>query len=485
MQRTKVVLDSRAFEIEIDGMDDEGRGVARRNGKVVFVTGALPGEHVRARLTRSRGKFDEAQTLAVLQPHPLRVEPHCEHFGECGGCSLQHWSAPAQVQHKQTRLLANLARIGKVQPEHVAAPITGPVWGYRSRARLGAQYLPKGGGVALGFREREGHRLAALKRCPVLPAALETRLFELRARLAALSVRARLPQIEVVVADFSGSSSTINCGTELDCVEPLAQTSSPRICADAHNTRGDQGSEAQVLLTLRHLQPLTDADRVLLADLAADTGFRLALQPGGPDTVHPLHPQHSLLFEYWLPEFDLQLQFEPMDFTQVNMTVNRALVSQAMQWLAPQELRSTLDLFCGIGNFTLPIACLGAKVTGVEGVPAAVRRATANAELNGLENVDFAVANLTDASACADWLKRDFDGLLLDPPRTGAQAVVSSIARKRAPRRIVYVSCSPASLARDVAELVHQYGYRLLKAGIVDMFPHTSHVESMVLLERD
>lgn len=427
-------------------MDDQARGIARLDGKVIFVSGALPGERVRARYTRMRGRYDEARTMEVLEPNAHRVTPRCPHFNACGGCTLQHLEVGAQRELKAERLAQNLNRLGNVAPLEWATPLAASPWHYRYRARLAAKYVPRKGGVVIGFRERQGHRLAAIDVCHVMHAAIGLQLDTLREHLAHLKLRARIAQVEVAMADDRADGTP--CG----------------------------------VMTIRHLEPLPDDDVVALKQLAAQIGLAVYLQPGGPDTIVPL--DERMVLTYALPAQGLELGFEPADFTQVNPGINRSMVSQALAWLQPEALDGVLDLFCGMGNFTLPVAKLQARVLGVEGSASAVQRAEANARASGLSHCEFEVADLNNEATCRKYLGRGYEGLLLDPPRAGAAAAMAALDVHK-PRRIVYVSCSPASLARDLDTLVNQHGYSLLKVGIMDMFPHTNHVESMALLGRE
>lgn len=453
--RRKRPADKPPVELTIESMDDQGRGVARLDGKVVFVANALPGERVVARYTRLRGRYDEATAEQCLEPSPHRVEPRCTHANICGGCVLQHVSHDEQLRIKQARLADNLERLGSARPERWVEPVAEAPWGYRSRARLGVKHVPKKGGVLVGFRERAGHRLADLNACEVLHPRVGQQISNMKSQLTELEARARLPQIELSMSGWG------------------EDTAAP-----------DDRSGA---LVFRHLDDLSGADEDRLIGLVDSLELAAYGQAGGPDTVAPLRASHAVTMGYDLPDFGLRLQFGANDFTQVNMAVNRRMVAQALAWLRPEEFDRVLDLFCGIGNFTLPIARTAGQVFGVEGAAGAVARARDNAKLNAIDNCAFEVADLSDASTC----KALFDGrpqaLLLDPPRSGAAAVVEAMGhlpKTSLPTRIVYVSCSPASLARDVQGLTQALGYTLRQAGIVDMFPHTNHVESMALLER-
>lgn len=424
---------------EIIDFDHEGRGIARIDGKATFIADALPGERVRFKYLRVSRDADEGQCVAVESPSPHRVEPRCAHFGVCGGCSMQHLAPAQQVAFKQKQLLDQLARIGRVVPDEIAAPIVGDVWGYRRRARLGAKLVPKKGGVLVGFRERESSFLAALDSCVVLDPRVGLRLRALGELIAALSIRNRVPQIEVA----------------------CAQT---------------------VALVFRVLEAPSEGDCAQLAAFAQREGCEIYLQTGGPDSIRPLSGTAAPL-EYSPDGSALRLRFEPCDFIQVNGAISQRTVNQALDWMAITPGDRVLELFCGLGNFSLPLAQRGATVTAVEGDDGLVRRARENASRNGLD-VRFDKADLFNAKPDAAWLQAPFDKLLLDPPRAGAREILPMVAARQ-PQRIVYVSCHPGTLARDAATLVHEHGYRLARAGVMDMFPHTSHVESMALFTRE
>ena len=426
------------FSAEILDLAHDGRGIARVGGKVTFIAGALPGERVRYRLRRPGKQADEGELVAVEQPSPERVAPRCAHFGVCGGCSLQHLSAAGQIAFKEKQLLDALERIGRVRPDLVAPPVTGPQWGYRRRARLAAKHVPKKGGVLVGFREKDAPLIANLDACLTLDPRVGTKLKALAHCLARLSIRDQVPQVEVAAANV-------------------------------------------VVLVLRVLRPPTVEDRAILAEFGAQEGFEIHLQSGGLDTVEPLVPPASEL--HYSPDgSDLRIVFRPTDFIQINDAVNQAMVRQALDWLALEPGAHVLELFSGLGNFSLPMARRGARVTAVEGEAGLVQRARDNAARNRLD-VRFEHADLFQPDAQAAWLGGPCDAVLLDPPRAGAREILP-LAIARRPARVLYVSCHPGTLARDAEELVHQRGYRLARAGILDMFPHTSHVESMALFER-
>ncbi|MBE0620067.1 MAG: 23S rRNA (uracil(1939)-C(5))-methyltransferase RlmD [Burkholderiales bacterium] len=432
----------------IESLDREGRGIARVEGKAIFIEGGLPGETVSYSSYRRKPSYEQATVTAIHEPCAERQEPRCPHFGVCGGCSMQHLEARAQVAAKQRVLEDSLWHIGKLRPETMLRAIHGLTWGYRHRARMSVRLVPKKGGVLVGFHERKSSFIADMTSCEVLPRRISDLLLPLRQLIGGLSNPTRLPQIELAVG------------------------------------------EAVTVLVLRILDPLSAADEESLRAFAAQHGIQFWLQTKGPDTAEPFFPTDAPPLYYSLPEFGIQIRFRPTDFTQVNHAVNRILVRQAMALLDPRPGERIADLFCGMGNFSLPIASRGAEVLGVEGNAELVRRAEANARENGLAGrARFATANLFEASNCAMFGGNDggagggFDKLLIDPPRDGAVEVVKALG-EGGPRRIVYVSCDPATLARDAEVLVHAKGYRLTAAGVINMFPHTSHVESIALFEK-
>ncbi len=429
-------------EALIESLDNEGRGVARVDGKAIFIEGALPGERVEYSSYRRKPTYEQAQVVRVIKPSSQRVTPACPHFGVCGGCSMQHLEPAAQTAAKQRVLEDVLWHLVRLKPETVFPPISGPAWGYRHRARLSVRNVAKKGGVLVGFHEKRSSYVAVMDSCEVLPRTISALIQPLKALIGAMSRPDRLPQIEVAVGDD------------------------------------------QRVLVLRNLEPLTVEDQQQLREFADRHGVVWYLQPGGPDTVALFHPADAPPLEYTLPDFGVRLQFRPTDFTQVNHGINRMLVRRAMSLLQPKSGERIADLFCGLGNFTLPIAASGATVVGVEGAKALVDRARRNAELNGLaDRCEFQVANLFEATPESIAALGPFDKLLIDPPREGAVEVVKSLG-ENAPERIVYVSCNPATLARDAEILVHENGYMLRGAGIASMFPNTSHVESIALFER-
>ena len=443
------------IELTIESLDQEGRGIAHAEGKVVFVEGALPGEQVGAEIVRRKPSFDLARVVVVHTQSAARVTPRCPHFGVCGGCTLQHADPSLQVAAKQRALEDALWRIGRVRPDTLLPAIAGPAWGYRYRARLSVRDVAKKGGVLIGFHERKSSYVADMRECHVIPPQVSALLPALRTLVESLSIRTRLPQIELAVGE------RLAPGTR----------------------RAEDGGLVHALV-LRILEPLSDSDRARLVAFADAHPVAFWLQPGGPDTVVPFHPPDSAL-AYTLPEFDVVMPFAPTDFTQVNAAINRVLVRRALQLLAPQAGERIGDFFCGLGNFTLPIARRGAHAIGVEGSEALVARAQANAKFNGLsERTTFACANLFAATADTVAALGPLDRALIDPPREGAAELVKALPHRddeRMLKRIVYVSCNPATLARDAAILVHERGYRLDSAGVVNMFPHTAHVESIAL----
>jgi len=424
--------------LNVHALDAGGRGIARTAaGKVVFVEGALGGETVEAELVRARSKFDTARTVAVLKASSGRRAPPCPWYESCGGCVIQHADARTQVAAKQRWLEDCLERIGKLRPEAMLAPIYGEEWGYRRRARLSVRYVEKKGAAMVGFRERRSTYVADMQSCLVLPPHVSALIPRLRGLIGQLSIRERVPQIEVAVGDEA------------------------------------------VVLVFRHLLPFSEADQALLRRFADDAGVQVWLQPRGPESAAPFHPASPPDLYYALPEFGVRIAFRPTDFTQVNHAVNRLLVARAVRLLDPQPGERIGDLFCGLGNFSLPLAARGAQVIGLEGSRALVERARANALANGL-TAQFEAANLF-APNLAPW--GAFDKLLVDPPREGAIELVKSLSETW-PRRLVYVSCDAATLARDAGVLVNTKGFRLAAAGVVNMFPHTAHVESIALFER-
>jgi 23S rRNA (uracil1939-C5)-methyltransferase len=429
-------------EAFIESIDHEGVGVAHVDGKVTFIDGGVTGERVEFTRRRSRGNFDLGTVTQVLRESSLRVTPRCRYFGTCGGCAMQHVEPSAQVAAKQRVLEDNLGRLGKVTPGLMLPPVSGPAWRYRTRARLSVHYVAKKGGVLVGFHERRSSFVADVLSCEVLPPHVSKLIPELREMFTSMTLRDRLPQLEVAV----GESVTV--------------------------------------FVLRNLEPIPEEDAAKLRDFADRHGIQWWLQPKGPDTAHPFHPREAPALEYRLPEFGVTLGFSPTDFTQVNAGVNRVLVKRAVDMLDPRAGERVGDLFCGLGNFTLALASRGAEVIGMEGAPGLIARAQRNAVANGLaDRAHFLAHDLYKDAAGALARLGPVDKLLIDPPRDGALEICKQLSEP-GPSRIVYVSCSPSTLARDAGVLVNVKGYRLAAAGVVNMFPHTGHVESVALFSR-
>lgn len=444
--------------LDIESLDMEARGVGHLGnedgspGKVIFVEGALPGERVRFKSYRRKAKWEAADMTELLRESALRARPRCDYFGLCGGCAMQHLNVPAQVAIKQRVLEDALHHLGKVKAETMLRPIQGPDWGYRYRARLSVRHVEKKGGVLVGFHERRSSFIADMKHCDILPRAVSDMLVPLRLLIAALSIRDRLPQIELAV--------------------------------------GEQHSRQVIALVLRMMEQPDESDKVKLIAFAKQWSVHFWLQSKGPDTAEPFYPTDSAL-EYTLPEFGVRMPFRPTDFTQVNHQINRVLVARALRLLDVQPTDRVADFFCGLGNFTLPLATLAAEVVGIEGSPALTERSLQNAEVNGLnKKTVFYNRNLFEFSMEDLRSLGRFDRMLIDPPRDGAMEVCKAIAGlaqadpRAVPKRIVYVSCSPGTLARDSGTLVNEGGYVLASAGVVNMFPHTAHVESIAVFER-
>lgn len=431
-----------SLQVQIESLDPDGQGVARHEGKTIFVKGGLPGETVTCTLTRNKPSWAVAMVDDVLHAAAERVTPQCPHFGVCGGCSMQHADHRAQVAYKQRVLEDALWHIGRVRPEQVLSPIYAQPWGYRHRARLSARYVRKKGGSLVGFRERQSSYVTDMDSCEVLPPRVSRLIPALRQLIDQLSICEQLPQIELAIG------------------------------------------EPEIVLVFRVLAWPNEDDQSLLRAFAEQQQVQVWLQPKGPDTAAPFWPLNPPALRYSLPEYALQFEFRPTDFTQVNHAVNQMLVRRALGLLQPQAGERVADFFCGLGNFTLPMARLGARAMGYEGSAELIARARQNAQANGLAGqTEFAAINLFDAKACAALPSFAGGKVLLDPPREGAVELLKSFAG-REPQRIVYVSCDPATLARDVGFLCGNLGYALRAAGIANMFPHTSHVESIALLER-
>ena len=426
----------------ISSVTHDGRGIADTSGKKVFVAGALVGEEVRFVRRKSRRNFDEAELLDVITASPERVEARCAAFGRCGGCALQNVSIDQQRAIKFDTLRDNLERIGQVEPRRWLDAVTGPAWNYRRRARLAVKDVSAKGRVLVGFRERHAPFITDMHRCEVLAPPVDGLIDPLSESIGRLSIRARIPQIEVAVADYATA------------------------------------------LVYRVLDPPSGDDLDEFRRFADEHDVRIYLQTGGLDTVSLLHPdEEQEPLYYTLPEFDVRIEFEPVDFVQVNDEINQAMVARALELLEPEQQHRVLDLFCGIGNFSLPLARHCGEALGVEGEATLVRRAAANAAGNGLSNAAFRQADLAAIDGTEKWLQGPWDRVLLDPARSGAAEVVKHIGRMD-PARIVYVSCHPGTLARDAGVLVNEAGYSLDAAGIIDMFPHTAHVESIAVFNK-
>ncbi|UNP32081.1 23S rRNA (uracil(1939)-C(5))-methyltransferase RlmD [Lysobacter gummosus] len=450
-------IDQTPFEVAITGLTHDGRGVARRvdpkapneAGKAIFVAGALPGERVMAKQTARSRSFDEAVTLEVLQASADRVQPRCVHFGTCGGCALQHMAEEQQILAKQRVLMENFERIGHVMPERVLPALTDSAWGYRRKGRFSVRRVEKKDKTLVGFRETDPRFVADIGRCETVIPAIGDKISALAQLIDGLQARREIPQVEFIGGDRQDAG---------------------------------ENSHSGIALTFRHLTPLSQDDRDAIVAFARQNEFAVFLQPGGIESVHPLWPADPQL-SFTLPQWNLELKFRPLDFIQVNAGLNGHMIQHALDLLAPQPEDRVLDLFAGLGNFTLPLARSVREVVGVEGEAGLVKRARENAEHNGLANAKFYAADLGKDLSGEPWMREGFDRLLLDPPRSGADFVLTQLPLKQF-KRIVYVSCHPASLARDAGYLVREKGWKLRAAGVMDMFPHTAHVESIAMFER-
>lgn len=434
-------LPKQAYQTSVESFSHEGRGVAHVNGKVVFIDGALPGEEVLFVYTDNRRDYAAGKVTEVLVPSKQRIQPKCPHFGVCGGCSLQHLDSAGQNQAKQSFLESQLRRFAKLDSVPFWKPLTGPQWGYRFKARLGVKYVIKKSRVLVGFREKHSNLIADIEQCSVLYPNIGQRLSDLSDLIMSLSIRSRIPQIEVAVGDD--------------------------VCA----------------LVFRILEDITEEDKEKLIEFESSTGLAIYLQRNGPKSVEPLRCETPILLSYSLPEYGLAFHFKPTDFTQINRKMNRMMVEKALQVLEPEIDDCILDLFCGLGNFSLSLARHGCVVVGVEGSEDLVERARHNAQSNGVDNVEFFTSDLTGDITAEPWVRRRYNKLLLDPSRAGAQEVLAHCPSWGV-ERIVYISCNPATLARDAGILVGELGYRITHAGVMDMFPHTAHIESIALFEK-
>lgn len=440
-RRSRRKIPKDPVSLSIESLSHDGRGIGRIDGKTVFVDGALPGESIEFVYTDRKRNFDEGRVVELHNSSPVRQETPCEHALICGGCSLQHLQDAEQIKVKEQTLLEQFQHFGDVEAEQQLAPMLGPTLGYRRKARLAVKNVPKKGGVLVGFREKRNSFVTDIESCPVLDERVGSWIPALKSLIGGLECCASLPQIEVAAGD------------------------------------------EEVAFVFRHLQPLSTSDEEKLRAFCEENQIHGYLQPKGPTTVHRIHPKEGVeRLHYRLEEFGLEFAFHPMDFTQVNADINRQMVSRAISLLELKETDRVLDLFCGLGNFTLPIATKAATVVGVEGSEAMVERGYENAKRNGLENVQFYAADLTEDNSAKPWAEAGFDKILLDPPRSGAVEMMPLLDKYQA-QRIVYVSCNPATLARDAGEL-KKLGYRMLQAGVMDMFPHTTHVESIAVFEK-
>jgi len=441
MARRRKQLPETPEPASIETLSHDGRGIARRDGKTTFIDNALPGEEVMFKFTYMRRKFDEGKAVEIVTASPDRVTPPCEHSTLCGGCSLQHMSPEVQVARKEAVLREQLQHFGGLEPEEWLAPLTGPVTGYRSKARLGVKYVEAKGETLVGFREKRNSFIAQLRTCEVLIPDVGHRLSELRTLMHGLESRSRIPQIELAAGDDD------------------------------------------VALIIRHLDPLPEADQQALVGFCQNLGWHCYLQPGNESTVHRIWPEGGEQRLYYKhPSAGVELAFHPTDFTQVNADINRKMVPLALDLLDISPEHTVLDLFCGLGNFTIPAAKRAGKVVGVEVSQAMVESGYENARRNGLENLEFHAWDLSQDISGQAWARQAYDRILIDPPRTGALEMVKLMPRLGA-SKIVYVSCNPATLARDAGELM-ALGYRLKAAGVMDMFPHTTHVESIAVFEK-
>lgn len=454
-------LPTEPVTLDIESLSHEGRGIAHIEGKVAFVDGALAGEQVSAAYVRRRGRFDELKTMEVLESSQDRVVPPCDFAGLCGGCSLQHMDSDAQIEFKQSVLLEQMrhATGSSLEDIELLPKLQDATQYYRRKARLAIRVVTKKGGALVGFREKYSSFITDMDDCKVLVEEVAVLIRPLRSLITGLQGGQDIPQIEVAVGE-----------------EVLGGDSGNENRFDEDNIR------LRVAFVFRHLQPLSESDTQSLVQFSQEHGIDLYLQPGGNDTVHKVFPTDSVeRLHYYLPEFDLQLNFHPMDFTQINAGINRKIISQALALLELSEDDTVLDLFCGLGNFTLAAARRAKKVVGVEGSQEMVLRGSENASQNGLDNVEFHAADLFQAIEEKEWTAQQYDKIILDPPRSGAIEIIPAVAKLGA-QIIVYVSCNPATLARDTAELISA-GYQLRATGVMDMFPHTTHVESMAVFD--
>lgn len=418
-------------------LNHEGRGITHINGKTTFLFGGLPGETVQFRYTEIHRQYDEGTVVSVTEKSPDRVEPQCAHFGLCGGCSLQHFSSDAQRAHKQSVLLEHFQHQANCQPENILPPLHANLWEYRRRARLSVRFVIKKNDVLVGFRERGTRYVAELKACEVLDPSVGRKIAALRELFMQCEMKAEFAQVEIAVGD------------------------------------------AATAAILRHMKPLPESDIAKLIAFAAENHWQLYFQPGGHDTIHPVFPENPDPLFYTIPNHAIKMVFKPAQFTQINQSVNLKMIDRAIELLALTKTDHVLDLFCGIGNFSLPMAKYCKHVVGVEGADSSILQAKENATQNDIHNADFYVQDLSVDLKDVSWSQQHYDKILLDPPRAGAKEIMPFIAQWQA-SRIVYVSCNPITLARDTKDLL-ELGYRLVQAGVMDMFPHTDHIEAIAL----
>jgi 23S rRNA (uracil1939-C5)-methyltransferase len=429
------------IEVSTHSLSHDGRGIATINGKTVFIQGALSEEKVKCKITQQHRRYNEGIATEIIQASPDRVTPPCQYYDSCGGCSMQHISPNQQIQFKQQALLEQLKHFGKVVPENILPPISGKEWGYRRKARLGVRYIQKKGKLLVGFRENTSNYLANIEECLVLCPSIGARIIEFSQLIASLNQHAHITQIEVAVGDDTAA------------------------------------------LIFRHLTPLPAEDTAKLCKFGELTALHIYVQPNSPAPIKKLWPPNDIeRLTYALPDYDLSMQFHPLDFIQVNAEINRLLINQALQLLAIEPADCILDLFCGLGNFTLPMARHAKHVTGIEGNATMIQRAKENAQNNLIANTKFYIGNLAQPIESAPWMQQQYDKILLDPPRQGAKEIMA-LCSKFSAKKIIYISCNPASLARDAGELVCNQGYRLTQVGVINMFPHTSHIEAIALFE--
>lgn len=427
------------IQVDIHGMSHDGRGVATIEGKTAFIHGGLPGETVLCKMTKFHNRYYEGNVLSVITKAPERETPACAHFGVCGGCRLQHVGDAAQLHFKEKSLLEQLTHFGKVEPVSILPPITGTPWGYRRKARLGVRFVQKKAKLMVGFRELASNYLTDVEQCPVLHPSVGQHIKALAETIRRLSQYEHIPQVEVAIGDETTA------------------------------------------LILRHMTALSENDIQILIEFAKVHQLHFYLQPNPPEKIQKIWPKESEhILTYALPDYQIKMQFHPLSFTQVNSEINRLMIKQALVLLNPQPTDTILDLFCGLGNFTLPIARFANEVIGIEGSAEMVTAATHNAALNNINNALFYSANLMQPNRDAPWMQRTYHKILLDPPRTGAKEIIAHFPSFAA-QSVVYVSCNPATLARDAHELVHTQGFSLEKVGLINMFPHTSHVEAIAL----